>query len=125
MSADKKSKKLFFPGILLLLVFCLFNYSHFTETIVNALPQKRKINSVKSLTYMLSKIEKENGNSAMFATLKLQIYLEDIYISQGTTVILHPDALSMFIKKMVAAGKSKDEIATEILRRYQNGDFHD
>jgi hypothetical protein len=92
---------------------------------MSALPSKRKINSVKSLTYILSKIEKKSGKKAIFVTLKLQIYLEDVYISQGTPIILRPRKLSIFIKNMVNSNKSKKEIAKEILIRYKQGEFHD
>ena len=56
--------------------------------------QKLKIKSVKSLTHLLSQVERENGKEATFVTMKLQIYLEDIYISQGTTVRINSEALS-------------------------------
>ncbi len=119
-----KRKKIYSSGILFFIICFLF-YILSLNSIINALPQKRKINSVKSLTYILSNIEKENGNSAVFVTLKLQIYLEDIYISQGTAVILYPDSISKFIKKMISESKSKDEIAKEILKRFKDGDFND
>jgi hypothetical protein len=112
---QKKTKICIF--IILLLFFPLEK--------ITALPSKRKVNSVKSLTYVLSKVEKKSGKRAIFVTLKLQIYLEDVYISQGTPVILHPRRLSIFIKQMVNREKSKKEIAKEILRLYKQGKFHD
>ena len=109
-------KNLFF----LIFIFLII-YSHS----LYASPKKIKINSVKSLTYILSKVEKENGHGARYVTLKLQIYLEDIYISQGTAVIFKPNLLSLAIKNLLNKGKLKNEIAKEILKRYKDGQFHD
>ena len=96
----------------------------FAQTL-GALPESKRINSVKSLTHILSLVEKENGKQAQFVTMKLQIYLEDIYISQGTTVVLKPKMLSQAIKALFAEGKARSLVAKTILRRYKDGEFHD
>ncbi len=88
-------------------------------------PETRRVDSVKSLTHTLSQIEEENGDAARFTTMKLQIYLEDVYISQGTAVVLHPAELSQAIGELIAADKKRAQIARTILRRYQDGEFHD
>ena len=103
------------PIIIILLIFIL--ECMILETEIYALPKIFKINSVKSLTYILSKVEKENGNQARYVTLKLQIYLEDIYISQGTSVILKPKMLSRAIKTLVIQEKSRNTKASYWNRR--------
>ncbi len=124
ISSLKKHGRLFFSICLYTVIFSMF-FSFFSSNGLNALPRKIKINSVKSLTYILSTVEKKNGKKARYVTLKLQIYLEDIYISQGTSVIFKPKSLSLAIKNLLQEGKSKKLIAKEILQRYKNGEFHD
>lgn len=92
---------------------------------LSAVPETRRVDSVKSLTHILSQIEEENGDAARFSTMKLQIYLEDVYISQGTAVVLRPDDLSRAIGELLADDQSRAQIARSILRRYQDGEFHD
>ena len=92
---------------------------------LHALPESRRINSVKSLTHTLSLVEKENGTEAQFVTMKLQIYLEDIYISQGTMVVLKPKLLSVAIRELLQAGKVRSQVAKTVLRRYKDGEFHE
>ncbi len=92
---------------------------------LTALPETRRVDSVKSLTHVLSQIEEENGDAARFTTMKLQIYLEDVYISQGTAVVLRPEDLSVAIGELIADGRKRKQIARLILRRYQDGEFHD
>ena len=92
---------------------------------LHALPESRRINSVKALTHTLSLVEKENGTEAQFVTMKLQIYLEDIYISQGTMVVLKPKRLSVAIHELLQAGKVRSQVAKTILRRYKDGEFHE
>lgn len=46
-------------------------FSFFFSNGLNALPRKIKINSVKSLTYILSTIEKEIGNEARYVFQKV------------------------------------------------------
>jgi hypothetical protein len=120
----KKNDKLFISMCLFYILYSMAS-SFFPSTRLNALPNRIKINSVKSLTYILSSVEKEIGNEARYVTLKLQIYLEDIYISQGTSIIFKPRSLSLAIKNLLQEGKSKKIIAQEILQRYKNGEFHD
>jgi hypothetical protein len=102
----------------LTLLFCLLAAS------VQALPETQRVNSVKSLTNILSLIEKDNGDAARFTTMKLQIYLEDVYISQGTAIVLKPQDLSAAIGQLVKEEKDQATIARTILRRYKDGEFH-
>ena len=108
-------------------VVILFLLLYFITSIKTgeARPSRIKISSVKSLTYVLSKIEKANGPRARFVTLKLQIYLEDIYISQGTSIILKTNLLSYFIRKLISSNKSMQYISNKILELYQEGNFHE
>ena len=92
---------------------------------LSALPETKRVNSVKSLTHLLSQVEEENGDAARFTTMKLQIHLEDVYISQGTAVVLRPADLSQAIAALLASNQKRAEIARVILRRYQDGEFHD
>lgn len=94
-------------------------------TPVHALPETARVNSVKSLTKILSLVEQDNGDKARFATMKLQIYLEDVYISQGATIVLKPRALSAAIGELLKAGESRSTVAKIILRRYKDGEFHE
>ena len=123
-STVKKLGRLFASICLYTVIFSVF-FSFFSSEGLHALPRRIKINSVKSLTYILSAVEKKNGKKARYVTLKLQIYLEDIYISQGTSVIFKPKSLSLAIRNLLQEGKSKALIAKEILQRYKNGEFHD
>lgn len=123
-STVKKPGRLFSSICLYTVIFSVL-FLFFSSNELNALPRKIKINSVKSLTYILSTVEKKNGKRARYVTLKLQIYLEDIYISQGTSVLLKPKSLSLAIRNLLQEGKSKTLIAKEILQRYKNGEFHD
>lgn len=103
-------------GVLLLL--CLSAHAQ------TGLPEARRVESVKSLTHILSQVEEANGDAARFTTMKLQIHLEDLYISQGTAVVLRPADLASAIGALLADGKKRIEIARTILRRYQDGEFH-
>ncbi|MCB0336730.1 MAG: hypothetical protein KDD62_10510 [Bdellovibrionales bacterium] len=85
--------------------------------------QAKKLKSVKSLTHFLSKIEQENGIQAQFVTMKLQIYLEDVFISQGTAVRLQSESLSKAIQSEIEKEKSSKEIGKSLLRMYQDGKF--
>lgn len=123
-STVKKSGRLFFSICLFTIILSIF-FAFFPGSELHALPRRIKINSVKSLTYILSAVEKKNGEKARYVTLKLQIYLEDIYISQGTSIIFKPKLLSLAIRNLLQEGKSKKLIAKEILQRYKNGEFHD
>lgn len=69
-------------------------------------------------------MEKDNGDAARFTTMKLQIYLEDVYISQGTAIVLKPQDLSAAIGQLLKEKKSRQVIARTILRRYKDGEFH-
>lgn len=92
---------------------------------LDALPESKRINSVKSLTNILSLVEKDNGDRARFTTMKLQIHLEDVYISQGTAIVLKPKELSTAIGELLDEEKSRSEVGKIILRRYQDGEFHE
>jgi hypothetical protein len=92
---------------------------------LEALPESKRVNSVKSLTNILSLVEKDNGDRARFTTMKLQIHLEDVYISQGTAIVLKPRALSAAIGELLEEKKSRSEVGKTILRRYQDGEFHE
>ena len=85
--------------------------------------QSVKIRSVKYLTHVLSQAEKNNGKNARFSTLRLQLYIEDIYLSQGDTIYINQDALSSYIKEAALEGKSKSDMAKELLSKFQAGDF--
>ncbi len=89
------------------------------------LPEIARVNSVKSLTKILSLVEKDNGDKARFTTMKLQTYLEDVYISQGTTILLKPRELSKAIGELLAEGESRAAVAKAILKRYKDGEFHE
>ena len=71
-------------GAVLVVLLCV------CATSVHALPKTKRVNSVKSLTNILSLVEKDNGVKARFVTMKLQIYLEDVYISLGEAIVLKP-----------------------------------
>lgn len=90
-----------------------------------ALPRLKRVNSVKSLTNILSQVEEENGDRARYATLKLQVYLEDLYISVGTAVSLKPLELSKAIRALLEQGVVGKEMGKVILRRYKDGEFHE
>ena len=92
---------------------------------VEALPELERVKSVKSLTRILSLIENEHGDKARFVTLPLQTHLEDVYISQGTEIVLKPRDLSSAIAELFAKGISKKEAKRVVLRRYQDGEFHE
>ena len=89
------------------------------------LPETKRVNSVKSLTHILSLVEEENGDAAKFTTMKLQIHLEDVYISAGTAVLLRPAEMSTAIAVLLAEGKKRADVARLILRRYKDGEFHE
>lgn len=89
------------------------------------LPESRRVNSAKSLTHILSLVEEDNGDEAKFTTMKLQIHLEDVYISQGTAVVLRPAELSAAIAALLKEGKKRSDAARIILHRYQDGEFHE
>jgi hypothetical protein len=93
--------------------------------LVQALPETKRVNSVKSLTHILSLVEKEHEGKARFFTMKLQIHLEDTYISMGTAVVLKPKELSEAIAKIVETKAKRVEAAKLILRRYKDGEFHE
>ena len=92
--------------------------------LVHALPDTKRVNSVKSLTNILSQVEKDNGDKARFVTVKLQIYLEDVYVSQGTVIVLRPRELSEVIATLLEK-EPKAAVAKMILRRYKDGAFHE
>jgi hypothetical protein len=102
-----------------LLSFCLL------PTIAQALPETKRVNSVKSLTHILSLVEEEHEGKARFFTMKLQIYLEDNYISQGTAIVLKPQDLSEEVGKLVEVEANRQEAGGIILRRYKDGEFHE
>lgn len=104
-------------GVVVVVLLCF--------TSVDALPETKRVNSVKSLTNILSLIEKDNGDKARFITLKLQVYLEDVYISQGEAIVLRPVELSTAIGALLDEGKKRGEVAKTILRRYQDGAYHE
>ena len=89
------------------------------------LPETKRVNSVKSLTNILSLVEKDNGDEARFVTVKLQIYLEDVYISQGTAIVVKPRELSAAIGELLGEDKERSVVAKAILRRYKDGEFHE
>ena len=103
----------------LLLAVCLHT------SLADALPDKKRINSVKSLTHTLSLVEKEHGDKGRFVTMKLQIYLEDVYISQGTAIVIKPGELSQAIDKLLDEGVATAVAAKTILKRYKDGEFHE
>jgi hypothetical protein len=108
------------PGVgLAVVLLCL------CATAVHALPETQRVNSVKSLTNILSLVEKDNGDEARFVTMKLQIYLEDVYISQGTAIVLRPRDLSKAIGELLGQDAPHSAVAREILRRYKDGEFHE
>ncbi len=74
---------------------------------------------------ILSQIEKDNGDKARFVTMKLQIYLEDVYISPGKAIVLRPKKLSKAIKELLGQGMKKKAVGKAILKRYKDGKFHD
>lgn len=84
-----------------------------------------QIASIKSLTHTLSKIEKNIGEEALYVTLKLQIYLEDIYISQGTIVKLKSNQLEEYITMLFKQGLDSKQISKIILNKYKDGEFHE
>ncbi len=84
-----------------------------------------KIRSVKALTHMLSNIEKRHGKIASFCTMRLQIYLEDVYISQGTTLYIQHQVLSDAIAKAISQDLSKSQISKLILRQFQQSKFNE
>ena len=92
---------------------------------VRGLPETKRVNSVKALTHILSQVERENGDRARFFTMKLQIYLEDLYISQGTAIVLRPAELSRAVGKLAARDIGRVAAGKIILRRYQDGEFHE
>lgn len=104
---------------------CLCLLGFFLAPALADLPETRRVNSVKSLTHILSLIEENSGEDARFTTMKLQIHLEDVYISQGTAVVLRPLDLSSAIAVLLKAGKKRSEVARVILHRYQDGEFHE
>lgn len=104
---------------------CLCLLGPFIAPTLAELPESRRVNSVKSLTHILSLIEEDNGDAARFTTMKLQIHLEDVYISQGTAVVLRPVDLSTAIAALLKEGKKRSEAARIILHRYQDGEFHE
>ena len=57
--------------------------------------------------------------------MKLQIYLEDIYISQGTAIVLKPKELSAAIGELLHEGKKEKIVAKTIKKRYKDGEFHE
>lgn len=89
------------------------------------LPDTKRVNSVKSLTHILSLVEEAQGEAAKFTTMKLQIRIEDVYISQGDAVVLRPADLSAAIGVLLEEGKKRSDIARIVLRRYEDGEFHD
>lgn len=109
-----------FTSIVIALLAC-----HMLLTLSAACAEVKRIKSVKSLTHLLSNVEKQNSDKASFITMKLQIYLEDVFISQGTTVYLKPGSLSHAIKQMMDSGRSKEDISMSLVKMYQDGDFHD
>jgi hypothetical protein len=94
----------------------IFTQAATTERIV-------RINSAKSLSSMLRKVEKQYGSKARFVTMKLQIYLEDVYVSQGTELSIEPRTISRAIQRLLEDGLTRDEIARVILQKFQNGEF--
>jgi hypothetical protein len=82
-----------------------------------------KIKSVKGLTHLLSKVEKSGGIDADFTTLRLQLHLEDVYISQGSTLYLECGAIAEAMTSAVNEGLDKEQIAERLLRRFQKGEF--
>ena len=94
-------------------------------TAASPLPETKRVNSVKSLTNILSQIEKANSDSARFVTMKLQIYIEDLYISQGDAVVLKPKEMDVAIKKMIINGQTTKQMALTIKQRYDEGEFHE
>lgn len=97
-----------------------------SPALVQALPETKRVNSVKSLTHTLGLVEKEHGGKARFFTMKLQIYLEDNYISQGTAVVLKPMELSEAIGRLIEDKVTRELGAEKILlKRYKDGEFHE
>ena len=108
-------------GAVLVVLLCLCA----TSVHALALPKTKRVNSVKSLTNILSLVEKDNGVKARFVTMKLQIYLEDVYISLGEAIVLKPKELSAAIGKLLKKAKSRKAMAKTILKRYKDGEFHE
>lgn len=106
-------------GIVVVLVLLL------GAAVAGALPETKRVNSVKSLTNILTLVEKDNGDKARFATVKLQIHLEDIYISEGTAIVLRPRDLSAAIGELLERKVPRAAIAKTILIRYKDGEFHE
>ena len=84
-----------------------------------------KVRSVKALTHLLSKIERSHGEDASFTTMRLQIYLEDIYISQGTTLFIYHGGLAQALKSALSKGMTKPQISKFLLREYQRSEFYE
>lgn len=82
-----------------------------------------KIRSVKYLTYILSQAEKQSGNGARFTTLRLQLYIEDIYLSQGDTIYINQQALIRYIRQASSQGVPRADMASELLAKFQQGEF--
>lgn len=91
----------------------------------NAALETSKIKSVKSLTHMLSKLEKNHGKGASLTTMRLQIYLEDVYISQGTTLFIRHQFISKMIAHGLQQGMNKAEISKFILRQYKRSELNE
>ena len=84
-----------------------------------------KIKSVKSLTHMLSKIEKNHGPLASLTTMRLQIYLEDVYISQGTTLFIKQQMISGMIDRGIQKGMDKTQLSKFILRQFKRSELNE
>jgi hypothetical protein len=109
----------------LLIVFgLLFNGNLAFSQIDSNTKKIVRISSLRKLGSVLKRIEKKHEGKAHFVTMKLQIYLEDVYITQGSTVILDIKELSKAIDRLIDDGLSRDEIGRLILQRYQDGEFH-
>ena len=93
--------------------------------IENATADTTKIKSVKSLTHMLSQLEKNHGKDASLTTMRLQIYLEDVYISQGTTLFIRQQLISKMIARGLQQGMTKAEISKFILRQYKRSELNE
>lgn len=96
-----------------------------TTGLGNAAVDTTKIKSVKSLTHMLSKLEKNHGKNASLTTMRLQIYLEDVYISQGTTLFIRHELISNMIASGLQQGLNKAEISKFILRQYKRSELNE
>ncbi len=82
-----------------------------------------KVSSVKRLTHLLSQLEKSYGEPADFTTLRLQLHLEDVYISQGTTLLLNPNAMALTLGSAIDKGLNRSQIAQLLLRQFQKGKY--